>query len=151
MPRRSEFRILLAVDGSVQARTALATVLRGPWPEGTRVRAVAARQVRGPHQRSIVLTMLDRSAETAAELGLPDVLPTVSEPGTIVGHVTPKAAEATGLAVGTPVVAGGGDTQLALLGAGLTAGLRFATVGGTFWCCVDASAGAAVWKGIALT
>jgi nucleotide-binding universal stress UspA family protein len=67
MPRRSEFRILLAVDGSVQARAALATVLRGPWPEGTRVRAVAARQVRGPHQRSIVLTMLDRSAETAAE------------------------------------------------------------------------------------
>ena len=25
------------------------------------------------------------------------------------------------------------------------------TVGGTFWCCVDASAGAAVWKGVALT
>ena len=25
------------------------------------------------------------------------------------------------------------------------------TVGGTFWCCVDASTGAAVWKGVALT
>ena len=31
------------------------------------------------------------------------------------------------------MVAGGADTQLALLAAGLTSGLRFATVGGTFW------------------
>jgi len=67
MARRSEFRILLAVDGSTQARAALTTVVRGPWPETARVRAVAAREVRGPHQRSIVLTMLDRSADEAAE------------------------------------------------------------------------------------
>ena len=79
------------------------------------------------------LATRDWSAETAAELELGDVLPRVYEPGTVIGSVTPAAAEATGLAAGTPVVAGGGDTQLALLAAGLTAGTRFATVGGTFW------------------
>ena len=73
------------------------------------------------------------SPATAAELGLPDILPPVYESGTVIGAVTTEAADATGLRAGTPVVAGGGDTQLALLAAGLTEGLRFATVGGTFW------------------
>ncbi|MBA3416161.1 MAG: autoinducer-2 kinase [Chloroflexia bacterium] len=73
------------------------------------------------------------SAETVAELELPDILPPIVEPGTVVGGVTPAAAAATGLRVGTPVVAGGADTQLALLAAGLTAGPGFAVVGGTFW------------------
>jgi nucleotide-binding universal stress UspA family protein len=67
MPRPSEFRIVLAVDGSTQARAALATLMRGPWPEGARVRAVGAKQVRGPHQRSILLTALDRRADEATE------------------------------------------------------------------------------------
>ncbi len=48
----------------------------------------------------------------------PAVLPPVADPGTVVGEVTPAAAEATGLRAGTPVAAGGGDTQLGLLGAG---------------------------------
>lgn len=73
------------------------------------------------------------AAETASELSLPEILPPVFESGTVVGAVTDAAAEATGLRAGTPVVAGGADTQLALLAAGLTSGLRFATVGGTFW------------------
>ena len=73
------------------------------------------------------------SPATATELGLPDILPPVYESGTVIGAVTTEAAEATGLRAGIPVVAGGGDTQLALLAAGLTEGLRFATVGGTFW------------------
>ena len=73
------------------------------------------------------------SAESAAELTLPNILPPIHEAGTVVGSVTAEAAEATGLRPGTAVVAGGADTQLALLAAGLTAGLRFATVGGTFW------------------
>ena len=73
------------------------------------------------------------SPESRAEVGLADILPPVHESGTVVGAVTPAAAAATGLLPGTPVVAGGADTQLALLAAGLTDGLRFATVGGTFW------------------
>jgi autoinducer 2 (AI-2) kinase len=73
------------------------------------------------------------SPESAAELELPDLLPPVFESGTVVGEVSVAGADGTGLAIGTPVVAGGADTQLALLGAGLTEAGQFATVGGTFW------------------
>ncbi len=48
--------------------------------------------------------------------------PEWSEPGDIVGYVTAKASEKTGLAEGTPVVAGGHDTQFAILGAGVKHG-----------------------------
>jgi len=47
--------------------------------------------------------------------------------------VTAGAAEATGLRPGTPVVAGGADTQLGLLGIGVTQPGRFTVVGGSFW------------------
>jgi len=46
----------------------------------------------------------------------PHQLPHLSSPCTIVGTVTEAAASATGLASGTPVVAGGGDGQAAGLG-----------------------------------
>ena len=74
------------------------------------------------------------SAESAAEMQVPlHLLPPVYESGTVIGEVTAEAAAQTGLRAGTRVVTGGGDTQLALLAAGNTSGLRFATVGGTFW------------------
>lgn len=44
------------------------------------------------------------------------------EPGDIVGYVTAKASEETGLAEGTPVVVGGHDTQFAIFGAGVKYG-----------------------------
>lgn len=61
------------------------------------------------------------------------VCPPVVDPGTVVGTVTAEAAEQTGLRPGTPVVVGGADTQLALLGLGVTEPGRFTIVGGTFW------------------
>ncbi len=61
------------------------------------------------------------------------VFPTVVEPGTVVGPVTARAAAETGLREGTPVVAGGADTQLGLLGIGVTQPGRFTVVGGSFW------------------
>ena len=79
------------------------------------------------------LSAREWSDVSAAELALPDILPDVLESGTVIGEVTAHAAAGTGLLEGTRVVAGGADTQLALLAAGLTSGLRFATVGGTFW------------------
>jgi autoinducer 2 (AI-2) kinase len=63
---------------------------------------------------------------------LPDILPAVVDPGTVVGSVTARAAEETGLRIGTPVVAGGADTQLGLLGAGARTG-EYTVVAGTFW------------------
>jgi autoinducer-2 kinase len=82
-----------------------------------------------------MFSLADRtwSAEIAELCGLPaSVLPPVQDPGTVVGTVTPAAAAQTGLQPGTPVVAGGGDTQLGLLGAGTRLG-EYTVVGGTFW------------------
>jgi autoinducer 2 (AI-2) kinase len=60
------------------------------------------------------------------------ILPAVVECGEVVGAVTPGAAAATGLPVGTPVVTGGADTQLALHGIAAREG-RPTIVAGTFW------------------
>jgi autoinducer-2 kinase len=76
----------------------------------------------------------DWSQATLALVGLdPAIVPPVVAPGTIVGSVTANAAAATGLRAGTPVVAGGADTQLGLVGIGAIDPGRFAVVGGTFW------------------
>jgi autoinducer-2 kinase len=73
------------------------------------------------------------SAQIAEICGIsPAVLPDVADPGTVVGQVTAAAAAQTGLRAGTPVVAGGADTQLGLLGAGVRAG-EFTVLAGTFW------------------
>jgi autoinducer 2 (AI-2) kinase len=73
------------------------------------------------------------SAGIAEICGLPpEVLPEVADPGTVVGTVTAEAAAQTGLRAGTPVAAGGADTQLGLLGAGVRAG-EFTVLAGTFW------------------
>jgi autoinducer-2 kinase len=74
------------------------------------------------------------SAASLALIGLsPDVVPEVLEPGTVVGELTPSAAEETGLALGTPVVVGGADTQLGLVGIGVVAPGRVTLLGGSFW------------------
>lgn len=58
--------------------------------------------------------------EMAARLGIPTrLLPPIVPCDRVVGEVTPQAARATGLAVGTPVVAGGLDAACATLGAGV--------------------------------
>jgi len=75
----------------------------------------------------------DWSRETAEELGIQQLLPRVAESGTVVGQVSRKAAAETGLREGTPVVAGGADTQLGLLGGGIVDANTFGVVGGTFW------------------
>ncbi len=73
------------------------------------------------------------SAAIPASCGLPPAaLPPVTDSGTVVGQVSPAAAELTGLRPGTPVAAGGADTKLALLGIGADRG-EYTVVGGTFW------------------
>jgi autoinducer-2 kinase len=61
------------------------------------------------------------------------VMPEVLEPGTVVGPLTDRAADETGLAAGTPVVVGGADTQLGLVGIGVVTPDRLTLVGGSFW------------------
>jgi autoinducer 2 (AI-2) kinase len=72
--------------------------------------------------------------EMNRELGLrDDIFPPVYESGTQIGAVTRAAAEQTGLAVGTPVIMGGGDAQLGSVGLGVVEDGQAAILGGTFW------------------
>jgi autoinducer 2 (AI-2) kinase len=55
--------------------------------------------------------------EVLERLEIPeDVLPCIRQPSERIGSITRAAAEATGLVAGTPVIVGGADTQVALLG-----------------------------------
>lgn len=64
----------------------------------------------------------------------PDKLPELKPSTYIAGGVTPKAATATGLAEGTPVVLGGGDGVCANVGAGsICPGKTFSYVGSSSW------------------
>ncbi len=73
------------------------------------------------------------SESIAQVCGIPaSALPPVVDSGTAVGTVTAQAAAQTGLRAGTPVVTGGADTQLGLLGTGIRAG-EFTVLAGTFW------------------
>jgi nucleotide-binding universal stress UspA family protein len=65
--RSSEFRVLVATDGSTDARAAVTTAMHFPWPANTRVRIVVARRTRAEYRRSILLAALDRTAEAVAE------------------------------------------------------------------------------------
>jgi len=64
--RGKTFRVLVASDGSVQARRATSVATQFPWPEPTRVRVVVARRVETEHQRSILLAALDQTTDVAA-------------------------------------------------------------------------------------
>jgi len=61
------------------------------------------------------------------------LFPRVVEPGTVVGLVTAAASRDSGLAEGTPFVAGGGDVQMGSIGLGVVELGDAAVLGGTFW------------------
>ncbi|MGF2616325.1 autoinducer-2 kinase [Rossellomorea vietnamensis] len=57
----------------------------------------------------------------------------VNEAGTVIGEVGAEIAGLTGLAQGTKVVAGGGDAQMASVGAGAIRDGQTVVSGGSFW------------------
>lgn len=70
----------------------------------------------------------------ARRLGLKDdIFPPVYETGTVIGTLSHKASELTGLHVKTKVVMGGGDVQLGSAGLGVFKADQCAILGGTFW------------------
>jgi autoinducer 2 (AI-2) kinase len=73
------------------------------------------------------------SRELLGLLDLPAIFPQVVPAGTAIGKITAQAARETGLAPNTPVVMGGADTQLALLGSSGEGAGPLTVVGGTFW------------------
>jgi sugar (pentulose or hexulose) kinase len=48
----------------------------------------------------------------------PDMMPELVPPGTVIGEITPAAADATGIPAGTPVVSAAADKACEVLGAG---------------------------------
>lgn len=83
-----------------------------------------------------LISLSDRVTLNAAleTVGLPtDLFPRAARSGDVVGRVHGSAAEATGLAPGTLVVAGGGDCQIGALGLGVVNEGDCAVLGGTFW------------------
>ena len=65
-------------------------------------------------------------------IGLPrEMLPRVRSAGEMLGQVSPRVAEETGLRAGTPVVIGAGDSQSGLIGTGATRPGRVTAVAGT--------------------
>lgn len=76
----------------------------------------------------------DWADEIAAGIGLKTgIFPKTVECGTVVAGVSEKGAADTGLAVGTPIVAGGGDAQLGCVGVGVVDANQAAIFGGSFW------------------
>ncbi|MGD0611004.1 MAG: xylulokinase [Anaerolineales bacterium] len=75
------------------------------------------------------------ASDLIAALGLNgEILPEVHPSTTVVGHVTPTAAAASGLMAGTPVVIGGGDGACATVGAGsVREGEAYAYLGSSSW------------------
>ncbi len=60
------------------------------------------------------------SDDMLSALSIPlDMLPTATSSTAVIGHITPDAAAETGLAAGTPVVAGGADNACAAVAAGV--------------------------------
>ncbi|MGD8623941.1 MAG: FGGY family carbohydrate kinase, partial [Anaerolineae bacterium] len=79
----------------------------------------AADKAGGAGTQLFDLRRRDWSPEVLAALGIdPAWLPPTFEGPVITGRVTPRAAEATGLRAGTPVVAGGGDQAAGAVGTG---------------------------------
>lgn len=72
------------------------------------------------------------SAQLIEEVGIDAAkLPAIHPSYSVIGKVTAEAAALTGLEVGTPVVAGGGDMLCMLLAAGITRSGRASDVTGT--------------------
>jgi autoinducer 2 (AI-2) kinase len=74
----------------------------------------------------------DWAGDILARINLPRaMLPPIRNAGELLGQVSAKAAEETGLRAGTPVVIGGGDSQSGLIGTGATQPGRVTAVAGT--------------------
>lgn len=72
--------------------------------------------------------------EIARRCGLrTDIFTEVRECGSLAGYVNETCHRETGLAVGTPVVVGGGDCQMGCIGVGAVEPNQAAVFGGSFW------------------
>ena len=95
---------------------------------------IAVEPTNGSTNGLVDLSTRNWSDALIAKAGLDrSLFPRIVEPGTVVGRVTAAAARNTGLAEGTPFVAGGGDVQMGSIGLGVVELGDAAILGGTFW------------------
>jgi autoinducer 2 (AI-2) kinase len=62
-----------------------------------------------------------------------DIFPQIKPSGYAIGEVTKEASLETNLVEGTPVIVGGADTQLGLIGLGVSQPNQVTLLGGSFW------------------
>ena len=80
------------------------------------------------------LSSREWSPSMADKVGIKsDIFPPVLETGTVMGEVTQKTSNETGLSTQTKVVMGGGDVQLGAAGLGIVKEGQAAILGGSFW------------------
>ena len=81
------------------------------------------------------------ASDMIAAIGLSEALfPDLHPSATVIGGVTPRAAAATGLLAGTPVVIGGGDGACATVGSGAVAeGDAYTYIGSSAWMALSAA------------
>jgi len=80
------------------------------------------------------LSSRDWASHQAQKVGLKsDIFPKVYEPSEVIGEVTTRASQESGLSKGTLVVMGGGDVQLGSAGLGVVKEGEVAILGGSFW------------------
>ncbi|WP_455755595.1 autoinducer-2 kinase [Sulfurimonas sp.] len=76
----------------------------------------------------------DWASEMATKVGIKDdIFVPCYEVGTVIGDLTEKASNETGLVTTTKVVTGGGDVQLGSAGLGIVEDGQVAILGGSFW------------------
>jgi autoinducer 2 (AI-2) kinase len=75
----------------------------------------------------------DWNKEEFEECGLKDLFVPIRESGEVLGHVSSKASEETGLSTKTLVVMGGGDVQIGTAGLGASKLGDAVILGGSFW------------------
>lgn len=67
MPDVTDFRVLIASDGSAAAKAATRTALKCPWPVAASASGIVAKEVRADYRRSVLLAVLDRTTEFVAK------------------------------------------------------------------------------------
>ncbi len=111
-----------------------AVTMLNDWVTGRLSGEIAVEPTNGGSSGLIALATRSWSDRLIERAGLErGLFPRVVEPGTVIGTVTPRAGAETGLAAGTPVVAGGADTQLGAVGLGVVRSGDAAVLGGSFW------------------
>lgn len=128
-------RILWLKNNAPELYEKVATVsMIGDWILAKLSGVIATDPSNGGTTGIFSLEKRDWDTSMAKKIGLKDdIFPPVLETGTVMGNVTAKASQETGLSTSTKVVMGGGDVQLGAAGLGVVKEGQVAILGGSFW------------------